>query len=170
MWRVMSVSCDQRSSRSGLLERRTITLQTACSSVTSTYFKMWLNDAPARTPEIVDGLSGRSRVAVNGTRHTIYFIKQLIVDLEGKFAKTLVKVGKVKDPITLSQPSLIQVTTLCAVLFKPASVAFSLTEQGRHTSSRRSAHPLHWRRGAFDEVARSPQPPGRRYEAAADRR
>ena len=60
-------------------------------------FQIWLNDAPALTHELLDGLSGRSRVAVNGVRHTIYFIKQLIVDLEGKFAKILARVGKVKD-------------------------------------------------------------------------
>ena len=75
-------------------------------------FQMWLNDAPALTPELLDGLSGRSRVAVNGTRHTIYFIKQLIVDLEGKFAKTLVRVGKAKDPIIVCQPSSIQATDI----------------------------------------------------------
>ena len=79
-------------------------------------FQTWLNDTPALTPELLDGLSGRSCVAVNGARHTIYFVKQLIVDFDGKFAKTLVRVGKVKDVIIDCQPSLFQVTDIVCSL------------------------------------------------------
>ena len=60
--------------------------------------QMLLNNAPALTPELLDGLIWRTRIAVNGHRRPNYFIKHLIIDLEGKFAKTLDWVGKIKDP------------------------------------------------------------------------
>ena len=57
------------------------------------------NDAPALTPELLDGLTWRSRIAMNGNRRTFYFTRYVTVDLKGKLAKTLVCGGMVMNPI-----------------------------------------------------------------------
>ena len=57
------------------------------------------NDAPALTPELLDGLTWRSRIAMNGNRRTYYCTRYVTVDLKGKFAKTLVCGGMVMNPI-----------------------------------------------------------------------
>ena len=47
--------------------------------------QMVLNDAPALVPELVDGLTWRPCIAANRNRHTNYFIKHLVFDLEAMF-------------------------------------------------------------------------------------
>ena len=47
--------------------------------------QMLLNDAPALVPELVDGLTWRPCIAANRNRHTNYFIKHLVIDLEAMF-------------------------------------------------------------------------------------
>ena len=47
--------------------------------------QMLLDDAPALVPELVDGLTWRPCNAANRNRHTNYFIKHLVIDLEAMF-------------------------------------------------------------------------------------
>jgi len=74
--------------------------------------RMLLNDAPALLPELLDGLIWRSRVTSNGSRRVNYFIRYLLIDLEGKFAKNLQWVVAVKDPKIVCHGSLVQVADI----------------------------------------------------------
>lgn len=69
--------------------------------------QMLLNDAPALVPELLDGLVWRSRVTQNGFRRVNYYVKNLLIDLEGKFHKTLEWVIRAKDPKLVCHPCLV---------------------------------------------------------------
>jgi len=68
--------------------------------------KMLLNDAPSLLPELFDGLIWRSRLTKNGLRRVNYFLGPLMVDLDGRFHKTLEWVAKAKDPKLVCHPVL----------------------------------------------------------------
>jgi hypothetical protein len=74
--------------------------------------KMLLNDAPALLPELLDGLIWRSRVTVNAMRRVNYYLKHLLVDPEGKFAKNLQWVVAAKDPKIVCHPVLVLLSDL----------------------------------------------------------
>jgi len=65
---------------------------------------MLLRDAPGLLPEMLDGLTWRSRLTVGGTRRVNYYIKHLLVDPDGKFHKTLEWVARARDPKLVCHP------------------------------------------------------------------
>eukprot|EP00927_Polykrikos_kofoidii_P002426 TRINITY_DN1096_c0_g1_i13.p1 TRINITY_DN1096_c0_g1~~TRINITY_DN1096_c0_g1_i13.p1 ORF type:complete len:1086 (+),score=186.39 TRINITY_DN1096_c0_g1_i13:79-3336(+) len=65
-----------------------------------------LRDAPTLVPELLDGLVWRSRQTSNGMRRVNFYLKHLLVDPEGAFAKTLERVVRVKDPKLVCNPVL----------------------------------------------------------------
>jgi len=74
--------------------------------------KILLDDAPALLPRLLDGLIWRSRVTVNATRRVNYYIKDLLLNPEGKFHKTLEWVVGSKDPKTVTHPVLVLLADL----------------------------------------------------------
>ena len=52
--------------------------------------QMFLKDAPAFVPELVDALIWRSCNAANRSRHTNYLIKHVVIDLEVVFERLLI--------------------------------------------------------------------------------
>jgi len=68
---------------------------------------MLLSDAPSLVPELLDGLVWRSRLTQNGLRRVNYYVKHLLVDPDGKFAKTLEWVVRAKDPKIVCHPVLV---------------------------------------------------------------
>eukprot|EP00927_Polykrikos_kofoidii_P017182 TRINITY_DN177_c0_g1_i8.p1 TRINITY_DN177_c0_g1~~TRINITY_DN177_c0_g1_i8.p1 ORF type:complete len:1126 (+),score=205.84 TRINITY_DN177_c0_g1_i8:74-3379(+) len=72
-----------------------------------TVVAMILSDAPSLLPELLDCLIWRSRVTSNGLRRVNFYVKHLLVDPEGKFAKTLEWVIKAKDPKIVCHPVLV---------------------------------------------------------------
>merc|ERR1719277_2402673 len=74
--------------------------------------KMLLNDAPALLPELLDGLIWRSRVTVNAFRRVNYYLKHLLLDPEGKFAKNMQWGVAAKDPKIVCHPVLVLLSDL----------------------------------------------------------
>merc|ERR1719217_1436225 len=66
-----------------------------------------LTDAPGLVVPLLDGLIWRSRLTVNGYRRVNYYLKYLLVDPEGKFAKNMEWVVKSKDPRLMVHPMLV---------------------------------------------------------------
>eukprot|EP00927_Polykrikos_kofoidii_P030732 TRINITY_DN2645_c0_g1_i6.p1 TRINITY_DN2645_c0_g1~~TRINITY_DN2645_c0_g1_i6.p1 ORF type:complete len:1095 (-),score=184.74 TRINITY_DN2645_c0_g1_i6:117-3401(-) len=73
---------------------------------------MLLADAPSLLPGLLDGLIWRSRVTSNGWRRVNYYVKHLLIDPEGKFAKTLEWVIKSKDPKIVCHPVLVLISDI----------------------------------------------------------
>merc|ERR1719370_96187 len=55
-------------------------------------------DAPALLPTMLDGLIWRSRVTENGQRRVNYYLKHLIVDVEGEFCEAIEWITDNQDP------------------------------------------------------------------------
>eukprot|EP00929_Paragymnodinium_shiwhaense_P012864 TRINITY_DN12074_c0_g1_i1.p1 TRINITY_DN12074_c0_g1~~TRINITY_DN12074_c0_g1_i1.p1 ORF type:complete len:687 (-),score=147.97 TRINITY_DN12074_c0_g1_i1:145-1923(-) len=68
--------------------------------------KKLFEDAPGLLPTLFDGLIWRSRVTVNGLRRVNYYVKYLLLDLDGEFAKTMEWVVRAKDPKIVCHPAL----------------------------------------------------------------
>jgi len=66
-----------------------------------------LQDAPALVVPLLDGLIWRSRLTVNGYRRVNYYMKYLLIDPEGKFAKNMEWVVKSNDPRLMVHPMLV---------------------------------------------------------------
>jgi uncharacterized membrane protein YgcG len=71
--------------------------------------KRLADDAPQLIPTLLDGLIWRSRLAINGMRRVNYFVKHVMVDAEGGFAKNADVIVKNKDPKLVCHPCLILV-------------------------------------------------------------
>merc|ERR1719240_2322651 len=71
--------------------------------------KRLADDAPRLIPTLLDGMIWRSRLAINGTRRVNYFVKHVIVDSEGGFAKNADVIVKNKDPKLVCHPCLLLV-------------------------------------------------------------
>eukprot|EP00434_Breviolum_minutum_P018136 symbB.v1.2.015999.t1/scaffold1207.1/size131524/1 len=71
--------------------------------------------APELLPIMLDGMVWRSRTTVAGMRRVNYYLKHLLVDAEGHFAKAMMSVVKLGDPVLAVHPVLI---TLCDVMWK----------------------------------------------------
>eukprot|EP00927_Polykrikos_kofoidii_P027463 TRINITY_DN2414_c0_g1_i1.p1 TRINITY_DN2414_c0_g1~~TRINITY_DN2414_c0_g1_i1.p1 ORF type:complete len:1121 (+),score=186.47 TRINITY_DN2414_c0_g1_i1:47-3409(+) len=69
--------------------------------------RMLLNNAPGLLYPLFDGLIWRSRITVGGMRRVNYYFKHLLIDPEGKFAKTLDWVVRAKDPKVVCHPVLV---------------------------------------------------------------
>merc|ERR1719217_53944 len=66
-----------------------------------------LQDAPALVVPLLDGLIWRSRLTDNGYRRVNYYLKYLLIDPEGKFAKNMDWVVKSNDPKLMVHPMLV---------------------------------------------------------------
>merc|ERR1719217_908063 len=66
-----------------------------------------LTDAPALVVPLLDGLIWRSRLTVGGYRRVNYYMKHLLIDPDGKFAKNMEWVVKSKDPRLMVHPMLV---------------------------------------------------------------
>merc|ERR1719217_1450536 len=66
-----------------------------------------LQDAPALVVPLLDGLIWRSRLTVSGYRRVNYYMKYLLIDPEGKFAKNMDWVVKSNDPKLMVHPMLV---------------------------------------------------------------
>merc|ERR1719199_1529244 len=51
--------------------------------------KLLLDDAPALLPMLLDGLIWRSRIGIGGYRRVNYYIRDLLMNEEGKFHKCI---------------------------------------------------------------------------------
>jgi hypothetical protein len=74
--------------------------------------KILLDDAPKMIPQLLDGLIWRSRVAIQGYRRVNYYIKNLLLDPQGKFHKTLEWINDAQDPKTVCLPVLVLLADL----------------------------------------------------------
>merc|ERR1712070_128064 len=63
-------------------------------------------DAPTVLPKLLDGLIWRSRTTEGGIRRANYYIKHLLIDVNGKFSQTLAWVAKTNDPVLVCHPIL----------------------------------------------------------------
>merc|ERR1719217_464272 len=66
-----------------------------------------MSDAPALVVPLVDGLIWRSRLTDNGYRRVNYYLKYLLIDPEGRFAKNMEWVVKSNDPKLMVHPMLV---------------------------------------------------------------
>merc|ERR1719383_177511 len=66
-----------------------------------------LLSAPSVVPVLLDGLIWRARTTENGMRRVNYFLKHLIVQSDGKCAKTLQWIAESKDPKIVCHPVMI---------------------------------------------------------------
>jgi len=66
-----------------------------------------LQDAPALVVPLLDGLIWRSRLTDNGYRRVNYYMKYLLIDPDGKFAKNIEWVVKSNDPKLMVHPMLV---------------------------------------------------------------
>merc|ERR1719217_775713 len=66
-----------------------------------------LQDAPALVVPLLDGLIWRSRLTDNGYRRVNYYLKYLLIDPEGRFAKNIEWVVKSNDPRLMVHPMLV---------------------------------------------------------------
>merc|ERR1719389_1363110 len=66
-----------------------------------------LQDAPALVVPLLDGLIWRSRLTDNGYRRVNYYLKYLLIDPEGRFAKNMEWVVKSNDPKLMVHPMLV---------------------------------------------------------------
>jgi hemoglobin-like flavoprotein len=69
-------------------------------------------DAPALLPVLLDGLVWRSRATESGMRRVNYYIKHLLVDLDGNFSKTIEWTTDNGDPKLVCHPVLAMVTDM----------------------------------------------------------
>ena len=69
-------------------------------------------DASTLLNDLFDGLLWRSATSVNGTRRVNYYIKHLLVTLNGKFAKNLEWISELHNPKLVTHP----VLAVCADL------------------------------------------------------
>jgi hypothetical protein len=74
--------------------------------------KILLDDAPALLPPLLDGLIWRSRIAVAGYRRVNYYLKDLLLNSEGKFHKTLEWIVQARDPKIVCHPVLVTLADL----------------------------------------------------------
>eukprot|EP00927_Polykrikos_kofoidii_P013040 TRINITY_DN15679_c0_g1_i1.p1 TRINITY_DN15679_c0_g1~~TRINITY_DN15679_c0_g1_i1.p1 ORF type:complete len:1094 (-),score=158.59 TRINITY_DN15679_c0_g1_i1:516-3737(-) len=84
--------------------------------------RMLLTDAPGLLPILLDGLVWRSRMTANGTRRVNFYMKHLLVDQDGKFAKNLEWVTRANDPKLICHPVLVLLSDL--VWSRVASTTF----------------------------------------------
>merc|ERR1719217_1644793 len=68
---------------------------------------IFLQDAPALVVPLLDGLIWRSRLTDNGYRRVNYYMKYLLIDPDGKFAKNMEWVVKANDPKLMVHPMLV---------------------------------------------------------------
>merc|ERR1719217_1312672 len=68
---------------------------------------IFLQDAPALVVPLLDGLIWRSRLTDNGYRRVNYYLKYLLIDPEGRFAKNMEWVVKSNDPKLMVHPMLV---------------------------------------------------------------
>merc|ERR1719310_2539826 len=66
-----------------------------------------MQDAPALVVPLLDGLIWRSRLTDNGYRRVNYYLKYLLIDPEGRFAKNMEWVVKSNDPKLMVHPMLV---------------------------------------------------------------
>jgi hypothetical protein len=71
-----------------------------------------LQDAPGLVVPLLNGLIWRSRLTVNGYRRVNYYMKYLLLDPEGNFAKNMDWLVKAKDPKLMVHPCLILLADL----------------------------------------------------------
>merc|ERR1719482_919126 len=71
-----------------------------------------LSDAPGLVVPLLDGLIWRSRLTVNGYRRVNYYMKHLLIDPQGKFAKNMEWIVKAKDPKLMVHPCLVLLADL----------------------------------------------------------
>jgi len=69
--------------------------------------KKLCSEAPTLLPTLLDGLVWRSTVVENGFRRVNYFVKHMLVDLEGKCAQTLEWIADLRDPKLGTHPVLV---------------------------------------------------------------
>ena len=74
--------------------------------------KLLLDDAPVLLPQLLDGLIWRSRMTVNGYRRVNYYIKDLLVNEEGKFHKNIEWITRSRDPKIVIHPVLVLLADL----------------------------------------------------------
>merc|ERR1719217_1861590 len=68
---------------------------------------IFLSDSPALVVPLLNGLIWRSRLTDNGYRRVNYYMKYLLIDPEGKFAKNMELIVKSKDPRLMVHPMLV---------------------------------------------------------------
>jgi len=89
-----------------------------------------LLSAPAVLPVLLDGLIWRARTTEAGMRRVNYFLKHLVVQPDGKCAKTLQWIAESKDPKIVCHPVLILLSDIvwsrvaCTSFLKKKSVFF----------------------------------------------
>merc|ERR1719440_2148940 len=71
-----------------------------------------LQDAPGLVVPLLNGLIWRSRLTDNGYRRVNYYMKHLLIDPQGNFAKNMDWVVKAKDPKLMVHPVLILMADL----------------------------------------------------------
>merc|ERR1719482_1166674 len=71
-----------------------------------------MSDAPGLVVPLLDGLIWRSRLTVNGYRRVNYYMKHLLIDPQGKFAKNMEWIVKAKDPKLMVHPCLVLLSDL----------------------------------------------------------
>uniref|UniRef100_A0A7S4V433 Globin family profile domain-containing protein n=1 Tax=Alexandrium monilatum TaxID=311494 RepID=A0A7S4V433_9DINO len=74
--------------------------------------KRLVQDAPALLATLFDGLVWRSRTTENGVRRVNYYVKHLMVDSKGEFAKTIEWLTDNGDPKIVCHPVIAMVTDL----------------------------------------------------------
>uniref|UniRef100_A0A7S4RSG3 Globin domain-containing protein n=1 Tax=Alexandrium monilatum TaxID=311494 RepID=A0A7S4RSG3_9DINO len=74
--------------------------------------KRLVQDAPALLYTIFDGLIWRSRTTENGVRRVNYYVKHLMVDSKGEFARTIEWLTENGDPKIVCHPVVAMVTDL----------------------------------------------------------
>lgn len=67
-------------------------------------------DAPELLPTLLDGLVWRSRLVVNDQRRANYYVKHLLLNLEGGISDTLKWLVAAKDPKSMAHPVIILVS------------------------------------------------------------
>jgi hypothetical protein len=74
--------------------------------------KMLCDMAPDIIPKLLNGLVWRSRTTDNGLRRVNYYVKHLLIDEEGNFAKTLQWITATKDPKLVCHPVIVLVSDI----------------------------------------------------------
>eukprot|EP00929_Paragymnodinium_shiwhaense_P023000 TRINITY_DN1450_c0_g1_i3.p1 TRINITY_DN1450_c0_g1~~TRINITY_DN1450_c0_g1_i3.p1 ORF type:complete len:1102 (+),score=273.12 TRINITY_DN1450_c0_g1_i3:79-3384(+) len=85
-----------------------------------------LQDAPTMLVPLLDGMIWRSRLTVNGQRRVNYYMKHLLIDPEGKFAKSLEWIVAAQDPKLMVHPMLV---FLSDVIWRGAAMRSFLTKK-----------------------------------------
>jgi len=68
--------------------------------------KTLASDAPTVLPKLLDGLIWRSRTTENGMRRCNFYLRHLLIDVNGNFSPTLKWVAKTNDPRLVCHPIL----------------------------------------------------------------